>query len=81
MRRDYRSKEFTYLIGTKAIWNTIDLLSSIFVIVFSVMVMTYEEPTYWVFIIGSLAVVCLWFKTFYFFKISLKVSAYIRMIV
>lgn len=79
--KDIDNKEFSYLSGTNAIWNTLDIFSSGLVVAFSVMVMVYEEPKDWVFIVGSLAVVFLWLKTFYFFKISLKVSAYIRMIV
>lgn len=75
-----KSQGFTgYFISSSGLWNFIDVVSSLLVIVFGLIDISGKGAEV-ARIVGSVAIFLLWMKFFYFLRIFKPTSAFIRMI-
>jgi len=70
-----------YFLSVGVIWNLLDIASLVLVSIFIVMnLMGYIHDAN-LYIIGGLAVFCLWLKLFYFMRMFQDTAAFVRMII
>lgn len=75
-----KEKGKKYFSELSSVWNLFDVASSSLVIVFGFLDILRVDIGSKTYLIGSLAVFCLWIKLFYFMRLFKPTSSFIRMI-
>lgn len=79
--RQIRNDKWEYLNGSGAVWNFLDITTSLLVLAVTIMKVASADDFPAFFIITGIAVFLMWLKLFYFLRLFKNTAAFIRMIV